>query len=581
MPQSTPLQRLKERKLVQWALAYLAGAWVLAEAADVIGGRWNLPDALYQGLFVLLGVGFFVTLVLAWYHGEQGRQRVSGPELLMVAALLVVAGAALALLPGSDDRAPPAPSQPDTGRPSIAVLPLDNFSPDPADAYFADGMQEQLVSTLAKIGGLSVRGRTSVMRYREHPKPLPEIAEELGVRYVIEGSVRITGGQVSFTAQLLDAVRDEHLWADEYDRAFSVDQVVSIHREIAGHVVGEVQAVLTPEEAARIGAEPTASTAAYEEYLRGQFRWRTRSAEDLEGAVEHFQRAIQLDPDFALAYAGLAGCYAVSTYFSGDVDPSEMFRLGENAAEEALRLSPDLAAAHAALGFLRMIGRRDWEGAEASLRQAIALDPEYAQAHHWLANYLGYTGRFEEAYAEAQEAIDLDPLNFAHNHVYATLLYAGRRFDAAKAQYRHVIDLFPDNFLGWAGLAEVNLVTGNLDEALRYRARSDALFGIDSASSATHLRMASTFHRTGTVGHLPPAFDTFGDPPDWGASSAMWVGDTATALTRLEQASAENWPDILAARNRPLYDPIRDHPRFQALIEAYFAGREPPLPREP
>jgi TolB-like protein len=458
-------------------------------------------------------------------------------------------------------------------RPSIAVLPLENFSPDPANAYFADGMQDQLVGTLAKIDGLTVRARTSAMRYRDNLKPLPEIAAELGVAFVIEGSARIAGGRVSVAARLMDAVRDEYLWAEEYDREFSVDDILSIHREIAQNVVAEVQAVLTPEDEIRLASEPTVSTEAYDEYLKGRFHWSNRSAEGLETAVGHFQQALSLDSTFALAYAGLADCYAVLPYYSGDVDPEEMFRLGEEAAREAIRLAPELAAPHASLGYLRLLSRRDWTGAEESLRDAVALDPTYSPAHHWLSDLLMYSGRFEEAIAEGQRALDLDPLSFSYNYSQATRLYGSRDFEAAIAQHERTIELYPENFLGWAGLAETLRATGDIEGAVRNRSRSDELFGIDPALSETHLRMAVDFHENGIPGSVPPAFDTIsGFPPGWRAVPAMWVGDTEAALTWLERAAAENWPDVLGLRNSPLHDPLRDHPRFLALMEGYLEG---------
>jgi len=570
MPTPSLLQRLKERKLVQWVVAYLAGAWALMELVGFLREQFDWPAIVGQTVTVIAAFGFFITLVLAWYHGEKGRQRVSGPELLMVTGILVVAGVALSTLTGRREGSPGVVSPFNDARPSIAVLPLDNFSPDPADAYFADGMQEQLGAMLAKISGLSVRGRTSVMRYRDEPKALPEIARELGVSFVIEGSIRIAGGQVSFTAQLMDAVRDEHLWTDEFDRDFSVDDVVSIHREIAEQVVAQVRAVLTPQDEARLASAPTANTEAYEEYLKGRFHWSTRTARGLETAVGHFQRALDLDSTFALAWAGLADCYAVTTYYSGDVTPTEMYSLGERAAEEALRLNPDLAAAHASLGFLKMISRRDWTGAEALLRRAIALDPAYSYAHHWLADLLLYSQLFEEALEEGRRAIELDPLAFAPNFSQATRLFQSRDFEAAAAQYERTIELYPHLFLGWAGLGETLLVTGDIEGAIRNRSKSDELFGIDPVLSEMHLAMISDFHRNGIPGSLPPAFDTLsGFPPGWRATAAMYVGDTAKALAWLEEAAAGNWPDVLGMRNWPLYDPLREHPRFQALLERY------------
>jgi serine/threonine-protein kinase len=361
-----------------------------------------------------------------------------------------------------------------------------------------------------------------------------------------------------------------------------VDDIVSIHREIARHVVAEVQAALTPEDEARLAAEPTVSTEAYEEYLKGRFHWSTRSAQGLETAIGHFQRALGLDSTFALAYSGLADCYTLLNYFSGDVNPTEMFRRGEEAAAEAVRLAPDLAAAHASLGYLRLLSRRDWIGAEESLRHAISLDPTYPFAHHWLADLLAYSGRFEETYREGERAIELDPLSFSLNHSQAARLNLSRDFDAAITQYERTIELYPQYFLGWAGLANALLATGDIEGAVRNMARSDELFGVDPVLSETHLRMAADFHRTGTPSHLAPAFDTVsGFLPDWRASSAMWVGDTAKALDWLERAAAENWPDLLGLRYYFLWDPVRANPRFQALMEEYFGDREPSLSREP
>jgi tetratricopeptide (TPR) repeat protein len=257
----------------------------------------------------------------------------------------------------------------------------------------------------------------------------------------------------------------------------------------------------------------------------------------------------------------------VITFYSADVNPSEMFRLGEEAAQEAIRLGPELAAAHASLGFLRLLGRRDWTGAEESLRHAISLDPTYPQAHHWLADLLAWSGRFEESLAEGKRAIELDPLGFSVNYSQAARLVGTRNYEAAISQYERTIELYPQYFLGWAGLAQALFATGDIEGAVRNMTRSDELFGVDPVLSEAHLRMVADFHRTGTRGHLAPAYDTIsGFLPSWRASGALWVGDTAKALTWLERAAAEDRPSVLGFRTYFLYDPIRDHPRFQALV---------------
>ena len=542
---------------------------------------WGIPESVIKAIHILLIFGFFITLILAWYHGEKGRQRVSGPELLMVAALLVLAGAALSALGGGgqgagtipgliEDPSIPSGEPLADDRPTIAVLPLANFSPDPADAWFADGMQEQLVAMLAKVNGLSVRGRTSTLRYRDDPKPLPVIAQELGVSFVIEGSVRIAGGLVSFTAQLMDAVRDEHLWAEEYDREFSVDEVLNIHREIARSVVSKVRAALESEDEDRLASIPTNNTEAFEEYLKGRFEWSDRSAQGLEMALEHFRRAIALDSTYALAYSGLADCLAVLPYYSGRSDPRSAFAQGMDAAQEAIRLAPGLPEANASLGYLKLVNRRDWDGAELDLRRAVALGPSYATAHHWLSDLLAFSRRYEEAIAEEQRALDLDPLSFVSNFTLGHRYYWAGQFERAADQYEKTVGLHPSNFLGWAGLSELMYQMGDVESGALYGRRGDELFGLDSSLVDLLSETQSHFYETGEPSALPPEVDTVaGYTPPMRARSAMLVGDTAKALYWIERSVEEEWPDLLVIRVSPLYDPLRSHPRFRALMERF------------
>ncbi|MFC1661298.1 hypothetical protein ACFL3S_07605 [Gemmatimonadota bacterium] len=583
MPEPSLLQRLKERKLVQWAVAYSAGAFVVFQAVEVMAEPWGISPALQRAVHILLVIGLFVTIVLAWYHGERGRQRVSGPELLMVAALLVVAGATLTLVRPRDEGLSRIALEGDD-RPGIAVFPCENWSPEPEDAYFASGIHDEILLHLQRISGLRSIGRESMEWYKANPSPVRQIAQELSVGFFGECSVLkdVERNQIRLTFQLLDGNTGAQIWAERYDEDLSARSIFDIHTDVARRVAREVGAVITPEEDARLAADPTTNTEAHEEYLKGRFHWSTRTAQGLETAIGHFQRAIGLDPTFALAYSGLADCYTLLNYFSGDVNPTEMFRRGEEAAQEAIRLAPDLAAAHASLGYLRLLSRRDWTGAEQSLRHAIFLDPTYPPAHQWLADLLADSGRFEESYREGQRAIELDPLSFSPNYSQAARLTTSRNFGAAITQYERTIELYPQYFLGWAGLANALLAMGDIEGAVRNMARSDELFGIDPILSETHLQMAADFHRTGNPGRLLPAYDTVsGFLPDWRASSAMWVGDTAKALEWLERAAAENWPDLLGLRSYFLWDPLREHPRFQALVEDYFGVRETSLSREP
>jgi len=424
---SSFLQRLKQRKLFQWALAYLAGAWLVLQAMEVTAEPFGWPLALQRGVTILLVVGFLVALVLAWYHGEQGRQRVSGPELLMIAALLAIAAILLAILrPEVEAPATPYAGLPVDGeKPAIAVLPFDNFSPNPDDAYFADGMHDEIITQLSRISALKVISRTSVMQYRDERRPVRNIAAALSVNYVLEGSARKAEDRVRLTVQLIDADRDEHVWAEEYDRDLTAAHLFEIQSEVAERVASALAVELTASERERIERHPTESLAAYDLYMLGRYYWNQLSAQGLERAVEYFERALDLDPDFALAYSGLADTYMIQTQGWG-LAPRDVFPKAREAAERALALDSTLAEAHTSLGGVLLFYDWDFEAAEAAFRRAIELNPNYAPAPHWLGISLYSRGRFAEASQAVERALALDPRSTYVKMNVGYLLYVSR-----------------------------------------------------------------------------------------------------------------------------------------------------------
>ena len=347
--------RLMQRKMVQWALAYLAGAWLGIQVLDALADVWGLSILFQRAVQVLLCIGFLFVLIIAWYHGEQGRQRVTGPELLIIAGLCAVGGGVLMLVRrDADNDARPQTNEavahpPRRARPSIVVLPLQNISRDPADAYFADGMHEELIGRLSKISALIVLGRTTALKYSDTHKTASEIAAELRVDYVLEGSATKEDNRVRVHAQLIDGRTDEHLWAAEYDRDLTVAHVIDIQDDVANQVARALSARILPEEAPRIAARPTDSREAYEAYWRGRYFWNQRSQEGLQRAIDSFNRALELDPNYATGYAGLADAY--NTLGSFFILPSqEAFGRAKTFALEALKLDEDLPEAHASLG---------------------------------------------------------------------------------------------------------------------------------------------------------------------------------------------------------------------------------------
>jgi TolB-like protein len=331
------LQRLRERKLVQWALAYLAGAWVLFEVSDAVGGHLGWPEVLYRAFLVLLAIGFLVTLVLAWYHGEKGRQRVSGPELLMITVLLLICGGVLYMVRRESQVVEPidqpagdmAESDATTLNqlPGIAVLPFANRSDLSSDQYFADGIQDELLTRLQRVPGLRVISRTSSETYRATQLTIPEIGGELGVGYVLEGGVQRAGDQVRITVQLIDAVNDNHLWANTYDQVLTPENLFSIQSEIVGTVAGTLNIELREEERLRAARRSTTDPEALDLYLRG-------IAEDEADAVPLLEAAIERDPRFVGAHAALAVRLA-RQYQMGLQRSEEIAATARRAAERA------------------------------------------------------------------------------------------------------------------------------------------------------------------------------------------------------------------------------------------------------
>lgn len=410
--------KIRDRAMVQWALAYLAGAWAFLEIVSFAAEQFAWPSIITRALALLALVGFFITLVLAWYHGEQGRQRVSGPELLMVAALLVIAGVVLSGLAPESGPAEPAEGAPaalprEGSLPRVAVLPCTNESPDPEDPYRATGLHDEILLKLQKISSLESIGRMSVVRFADAATPTPEIASELSADYIGECTVQRLAPRIRVIFQLLDAVGVQ-VWADEYDRDLTLDNVLDIQIDVARQVAIAIGAALTPEEANRIAVAPTDNLTAYELYQAGRARWMARWGRSLDDAIGFFRAAIVEDPTFALAHAGLAQAHMLLPLFSERaVDVHEEFARAKEAVGRALDLNPDLSEAHAAVGYIAHAYDWDWEAAERHFLRAIELNPGNAETRGWYSALLYRLHRTEEAQAQAAKGVALDPFSWA------------------------------------------------------------------------------------------------------------------------------------------------------------------------
>lgn len=473
MPDRAILERLKERKVVQWALAYLAGAFAVFQLLDTLADPLGLSTRVQQAILALVAVGFVLTLVLAWYHGEKGRQRVSGAELLIIALLLVIGGVLLSTFTGGRDTsatAPPARVTRDDANPSIAVLPLDNFSPDAADAYFADGVHEEITSRLSQISSLTVIARSSVEQYRDRAnRPASQdIAATLNVDYLLEGSARIAGDLVRLTVQLIDGTTAEHVWTESFNRDYTVENVIAVQVEIAEEVTSRLQAAITPEESARIGQLPTKNPEAYAAYLRpiGEL-FRGYGESEFRYAARMYRRAVELDPDFAVAWAQLAVTHSQIWWFAFDRSQDRI-----DAANEALRraqaLAPDHPQVRRAAGYLAYNLSGDYEKALEELRAALRLQPSLAEGHAAVGYVFRRMGRFDLAAENILKAYELDPLapRVAVNLGETYLLM--RSYPEAEQYLTRASSLLPDFARPWALKAVFHIARdGDAEQAVQ------------------------------------------------------------------------------------------------------------------
>ncbi len=459
-------QRLKERKLFQWALTYLAGAWLVFQGIEVVAEPWHLSETIQRTLHVLIIIGLLPTLVLAWYHGEKGRQKVSGIELLILAGILAGAGVVVVALGGKPDKGTAEEGAPSVittaSRKSVAVLPFINLGGSSEDEIFSDGVTFEIINHLSKIADLRVISRTSIMRYKNVQQSLGRIAKELGVATVLEGQVQRVGDRIRVSAQLIDARNDETLWADQYDQTY--EDVFAIQSEVARQIALALQVTMTREEGERIAQVPTRNLEAYNSYLLARHWWNKRTAEGLVTAIHYFEDAIRRDSTFVLAYAGLADSYALLPWYS-DETPGVVRSKAMAAARRAVELDAGSGEARASLAIVKLWYEWDWREAETEFRNAIELSPSYATAHQWYASLLALTGRMDKAIARQRIALTLDPLSAIIGANLGDELYYARRYDEAIRQYVKTLDLHPDFWYARRGLGLVYLQKQMYEEA--------------------------------------------------------------------------------------------------------------------
>jgi TolB-like protein/Tfp pilus assembly protein PilF len=449
--ETTFWERLRRRKVVQWGIAYAVGAWGFLQGLEYVSSLLEWPAELQKLTGLALLICLPIVLVLAWYHGDRGEQRVSRIELAILTLLFLLGGGLFwryqhttespaVAVTATSATSPTATIQADAG-PSIAVLPFDNRSAKADDAFFVDGIHDDILTQLSKVSALKVISRTSVERFRDTKLPLQDVAKQLGVSSILEGGVQRAGDRVRINVQLIDAASDAHLWAESYDRELTAANIFAIQSEVAAAIAGALKATLTAGEMARIDALPTQNLEAWESYQLGRQRLAKRTSTGLIEAERYFRKAIEMDPNFALAYSGLADSLAVSLDYT-DAPRAATLEQAQAAVDAALKLDPGLAGAWASAGLIE-VQNDHRDRAEEMFRRAIELNPNHAMARKWYGSLLLGLARFEEGVAQFEQAARLDPLSANVQQNLGTALEAQGRIRDAASQYRKAIEIDP------------------------------------------------------------------------------------------------------------------------------------------
>ena len=455
---------------------------------------------------------------------------------------------------------------------SIAVLPFKNLSPDPDNVYFAEGIQDEILTRLTGVADLKVISRTSTQQYQSEPRNLREIAKQLGVANILQGSVQKVADRVRVNVQLINAQTDSHLWAETYDRKLT--DVFLVETDIAKTIADSLKAKLTRSERQAIAVRPTANPEAYELYLKGRFLWNKRSGADLRKAIDYFNHAIAKDPNYALAYAGLADCYDLLHEYS-DLSPKESYPKAKAAAIKALELDDTLGEAHTSLAYSLVNYDWDWRGAEREYQRAIQLNPNYATAHQWYAECLSMLGRHSEAIAEIKRAQELDPLSLIINQgVGGKYLYA-RRYDEAMAQFRRTLELYPHfppthQRLGWcyAQKRMYDEAIAEMQRAVEFSGNSTQMIAaLGYAYAAAGRRDAAQ----GIIVELERRSKESYVDAYFVATIFAALGEKDEAFALLNKASAERsyWMPWINIDFQ--LDNLRSDSRFDALVQRVFA----------
>ena len=577
---------LKRRNVYKVAVAYAVAGWALSQGIAQVLPVFDIPNWVIRLIVLLIIIGLPIALVLAWMFEltPQGIKRTEDVDLVAAAQqpkkrtwiFVVIIGALLSIglfFLGRYSAVNTTASPAGISNKSIAVLPFDNLSRDPDNAYFAEGVQDEILTRLAKVADLKVISRTSTSHFKSAPENLPQIAKQLGVAHILEGSVQKAGDQVRVNVQLINAMTDAHLWADTYDRKLT--DIFAVESEIAKTIAETLQAKITGSEKNSIAKAPTANPEAYELYLKGRFFWNKRTGGDLRKSIEYLKQAIAKDPNYALAYAALADSYGLLRFYGG-ASPAESIVPATAAAKKALELDDSLAEPHASLGLIATEELEVHRGV-SELERAVQLNPNYATAHHWLSLAFTALGQSDRSIKELKRAVELDPLSMVINADLSIGYIYARRYDEAEAQARKTLEIDPGSFLAHYYLGMALQLKGRLKEAIpEFQKAVDVNHDPYSTSMLIqgYARNGQTDEARKLLAQLNEMAKSAEVPEYAFALAYTSLGDKDRAIAALEHAFAGgNNSYLFLLPGDPLLDDLRGDPRFEALVQKITGGK--------
>ena len=575
---------LKRRNVYKVAIAYGVVAWLLMQVASQIFPFFEIPNWGVRLVVLLLVIGFPVAIILAWAFEltPEGLKRTEVADELPRKSeqnrawiyVVIIAGVVAAGL-FFFGRYTSSKQGAEMSEKSIAVLPFENRSEDKTNAYFAEGVHDEILTRLSKIADLKVTSRTSTQHYKSAPKNLAEIAKQLGVAHVLEGSVQKSGDEVRVNVQLIKAANDSQVWAETFDRKLT--DIFSVESDVAKAIADQLRAHITRLEEQVIAAKPTKNIEAYDAYLRGRYFWNKRTSDGIKHAIEHFQQSIERDPDFALGYVGLADSYIALTFYNF-VAPHEAMPKAKESAIKALELDDTLAEAHASLAHVLMNYDWNWSAAEKEFKRSIELNPDYATAHEWYAiHYLTATGRLEEAVQEMKRALELEPASLVMNTFMGAALYYAGRYDEAIDQCRRTVQMDPNFAVAHWHLGLAYEQKQVLDAATEEFKKAISLSG---GSPLMRAALGHAYARSQKKHEANKMLDELNELSKQQYVSAYEVatiyvalGNNEQAFQLLEEAYGEHSFHLVYLNVSPQFKPVSSDRRFQNLVQRVGLSR--------